>query len=446
MQQKKYGLFTSITMIVGIVIGSGIFFKSDNILIAPNGNILLGIILFFIAAMSIIFGSLTIAELASKDDKAGGIITYIEMCIGKTASCAIGWFQTFLYYPTIIAVVSWVTGIYTIILFNLKDSLELQVCIGTLVILALFIINILSAKLGGYLQNAATIIKLIPLILIGVCGFIFGNPSNTLFMDNTVTSSGSYSLLAALSPILFSFDGWIIATSLSHEIKNAKRNLPIALIISPLMILGIYLVYFLGISLLLTPTFIMEQGDAHVYVAANRLFGIWGGKIIIIFIIISVLGTVNGVIMGIIRQPYSLAIRNMFPKSQYISKVNPNYGISVPSAIIALCISLVWMFLHYITQKYNILPNSDVSEIPIAMFYVFYIILYVKVLMSSYKDKTKNFWRRIMNPVLATTGSVIILIASMQSPLFITYVIICSVIIIFSVVFWNGNKNKALKS
>lgn len=445
MDQKKYGIFTSITMIVGIVIGSGIFFKSDNILTATDGNVMLGIILFLIAAMSIIFGSLTIAELASQDDTAGGIITYIEMCMGKSASCAIGWFETFLYYPTIIAVVSWVTGIYAIILFNLNDSLELQVLIGTVVIVSLFIINILSAKLGGYLQNAATIIKLIPLILIGIFGLIFGNPSGILFNDVAVKPSESHSLLAALSPILFSFDGWIIATSLSHEIKNAKRNLPIALIISPLIILSIYLIYFLGITKLLSPQFIIDQGDAHVYLAVNQLFGAWGGKIIIIFIIISVLGTSNGVIMGIMRLPYSLAIRNMFPNSKHVAKVDKNYGISIPSALISLCISLVWMLLHYITQKYNVLPNSDVSEIPIAMFYVFYIILYVKVIRSSYRDKSKSLWRRVINPLLATTGSIIILIASMQNPLFITYVVICSVIIIISIIFWTKNKNKVLE-
>ncbi len=446
MQQKKYGIFTSIAMIVGIVIGSGIFFKSDNILIATNGNIMLGILLFLIAAMSIIFGSLTIAELAAQDDTAGGIITYIDMCLGKPASCAIGWFQTFLYYPTIIAVVSWVTGIYITILFGLNDSLELQVLIGTVVIISLFTINILSAKLGGYLQNAATIIKLIPLILIGLCGFIFGNPSTTLFNELIITGSKPYSLFSALSPILFAFDGWIIASSLSHEIKNAKRNLPIALVISPLIILSIYLIYFLGISVLLGPKFIMEQGDAHVYFAANQLFGGLGGKTIIIFIIISVLGTSNGVIMGMIRLPYSLAIRNMFPQSQSVAKVSIKYGIPIPSAFISLIISLVWMFLHYITQKNNILPNSDVSEIPIAIFYAFYIILYIKVLSSSYKDKSKSFWRRVLNPVLATIGSIIILVASMQNPLFITYAIVCSVILIISIIFWTKNKNKVVKN
>lgn len=75
---KKYGLSTTITMIIGICIGSGIFFKSDNILIATNGSIFLGALLFIIAAISIIFGCLTIGELAVRTDKVGGLISIFK--------------------------------------------------------------------------------------------------------------------------------------------------------------------------------------------------------------------------------------------------------------------------------------------------------------------------------------------------------------------------------
>lgn len=78
MKNQKYGFFTAVTMITGIVIGSGIFFKSDNILEYTNGNVTLGILVFVIAAFAIIFGSLTISQLARRTDKPGGLITYVE--------------------------------------------------------------------------------------------------------------------------------------------------------------------------------------------------------------------------------------------------------------------------------------------------------------------------------------------------------------------------------
>ena len=157
--------------------------KSDNILIATNGNILLGILIFCIASISIIFGSLTIAELASRTDETGGIIAYAEKYCNKNIACALGCLHTFLYYPTLIAVAAWVTGIYICLLFNIEGTILTEIFIGEIVVIVLFLINILSAKLGGYVQNASTVIKLLPLIFIAVAGLFFGKPSSIKFND-----------------------------------------------------------------------------------------------------------------------------------------------------------------------------------------------------------------------------------------------------------------------
>ena len=147
--KKRYGLFTAIAMIIGIVIGSGLFFKSDNILIATGGNVVLGVIIFCFAAVSIIFGSLTVAELASRTDEPGGVLTYARVFINPMAGSAYGWFQTFVYLPTITVVLSWVSGIYFCIFFNINASLELQCLVGFGLLTGLYLMNMLSARLAG---------------------------------------------------------------------------------------------------------------------------------------------------------------------------------------------------------------------------------------------------------------------------------------------------------
>ena len=77
-QQEHYGLFTATAMIIGIVIGSGIFFKSDDVLTYTGGNVGLGVLVFIIGAFSIIFGSLTLTELSVRTKSSGGIISYYE--------------------------------------------------------------------------------------------------------------------------------------------------------------------------------------------------------------------------------------------------------------------------------------------------------------------------------------------------------------------------------
>ena len=100
--------------------------------------------------------------------------------------------------------------------------------------------------------------------------------------------------IAAIAPIAFSFDGWTVSTSIGHEVRNSKRNLPRALIISPILILIIYILYFVGISIYLGPETIMALGDEHVYLAARNIFGHLGSKILLTFVVISIIGTVNG--------------------------------------------------------------------------------------------------------------------------------------------------------
>ena len=438
MKKNEYGLFTAIAMIVGIVIGSGIFFKSDNILVATGGSVALGVLVFCIAAIAIIFGSLTISQLASRSSKEGGLIAYAEEYYNKSTSCAFGWFQTFLYFPTLIAVVSWVAGIYICILFGIEGTLEKQMLIGLAIMVFLFVINTLSARLGGLFQNASTIIKLIPLLLIAVAGLVFGDTSSVSFSDITAMKSTGW--IAAIAPIAFSFDGWVVSTSISHEIKDSKRNLPKALIIAHIFILIVYVLYFVGISMYIGPETIMSLGDAHVDLAANNLLGPWGAKIVLIFVIISIMGTINGLTLGMIRLPHSLSVRNMFPKSKVINKIDEKLLMPVNSAIVAFIIAIVWYIAHYLTTKFGLLPNSDISEISITMSYTMYILLYVKVIQLGRQGKISGIWNTIINPVLAIIGSLIILFGSMGNQLFWIYAAFCLLVMLLAVLFCKKNE------
>ncbi|OOB80231.1 MAG: amino acid permease [Epulopiscium sp. Nuni2H_MBin003] len=438
--RKEYGLPTAIAMIVGIVIGSGIFFKSDDILRYTGGSVALGALIFILAAISIIFGSLSISELAARNSSSGGIVSYAAE-FSKPIACAMGWFQLFLYYPTLTAVVAWVAGIYTCILFNIEMTLLTQVGLGTIYMIILFAINIISKVIGGYIQNISTIIKLIPLIFIAFCGLAFGNPTQTLTATQS-TTVGYASILGALAPIAFSFDGWIVTTSIGGEIRNSKRNLPIALIVSPILILIVYLIYFIGISSLMDPMEIIELGDAHVDVVANNLLGAMGAKVLLTFVVISVLGTVNGLILGGIRMPQSLAEKNMFPQASYVKQVNEKLGISVPAAIIYFVITIIWMFLHYITQQYDLLNGSDISEISVAISYALYIYLYVQVIILAKKGEIQNSIKGYLIPILAIIGALIILSSVFSNPLFIVHLTICVVVCISAIVFFNNNAKK----
>lgn len=418
--KKKFGLFTSVCMIIGIVIGSGIFFKSDNVLIATGGSVPLGVLVFFIAAFAIIFGSLSISELAMRTDTTGGIIAYAEENIGRNAACVFGWIQNFVYFPTITVVVSWVTGIYGCILFGIEADLELQILIAFLVYSLLYLVNYLSARAAGYFQNLSTIIKLLPLVLIAYAGIFHGHPDFSVVARQTA-AAGSIGWLTAIGPIAFSYDGWTVAPSLSHEIKNAKKNLPRALVIAPLFILVVYIVYFVGISRILDPQTIMALGDEHVDLAFNRIMGPVGSNVALVFVIVSIMGTTNGLILGGSRGFYALGMKQIVAGSRRLSQLDPKSGIPVAALITSYLVSTIWMLIHYLTTRLNLLPNSDVSEISIVTMYLLYIVLYLQVIKLKRSGEIKSITKGLVNPILAIIGSLIIFGGGIQNAMFFVY-------------------------
>lgn len=425
MKERKYSLFTAICMVTGVVIGSGIFFKADDILQYTNGNMVLGILIFIVASIAIIFGSLTISQLAMRTDRPGGIIAYSEEFLNKHIACAFGWFQLFVYLPTLIAIVSEVTVIYVCQLFSLNPSLEMRSCMSLGVAFLVFSVNIFSAKMGGYFQNASMIIKLIPLLAIAVFGIVLGNPGKLAMNDmmQVGAASRSFTWVAAFAPIAFSFDGWIVATTLSHEIKDSKRNLPIALSLSPILILLVYVAYFVGITSLLGAESVLAHKDSSVYLAASQLFGPFSAKIVLIFIIISVLGTLNGLTLGFIRLPYTLAAANMLPLRRFLRKSNDaekNY--SPASGVFGFLLVLGWAIFHYCTQKFKV--SGDISEIATCVSYLNYIVLYVCVIRMAIRGEIKGIFRGFVNPVFAIIGSIIIFSGTLSNPLFLTAMIL----------------------
>lgn len=431
-KEKEYGLFTAIAMIVGIVIGSGIFFKSDNILVYTNGSIIKGILVFTIAAIGIIFGSLTIAVLASRTTKPGGLITYVEEYIGPKVAGAFGWFQVFIYFPAILSIVSWIVGVYLCMLMGWEGTPERVGFIGLIAFLIIYFVNYFSALLGGAFQNFSTVSKVVLIAVLAIAGFIYGDPKLITSSEVVEATGSSLAWIGALSPIAFSYDGWVVATSISHEIKDSKRNLPIALVFGPIFVLIAYVSYFVGVSILVGPQRIMELGDAHVNEAVTMLFGTGGAKIFLILILISVLGTLNGFTLGFLRMPYLLAIRDMFPMAKKVGYLEEGHHVPKCSAKIAFIISLVYIFINYITLKYDVIPNSDISEIPIVASYIIYVILYICVIRLYLKGEIQGIGKGLIIPLIAALGSLMIIIGGLQNPMTFLYLGICGIVVLIA--------------
>jgi len=414
-KKEHYGLFTVLSMIIGIVIGSGIFFKSPLILTKTGGSVGYGVAAFCMLALSIVFGCLTLSELSVRTLKNGGAVGYFEDFISPRIAAGFGWFQTFVYLPSLAAVVAWVAGVYTCLVFTGQpQSLGAEVSIGVGWVIFLFTVNILSVKLGGYLQNITMIIKLIPLLLIAAGGLIWGaSHGSPPAGPVTVQPVAGLGWMAALPAIAFSFDGWIVSVVITNEVKVAKKTIPLALTIAPLVILAVYVLYFVGMSAMLGPQDIVAKGNGSVSEAVSKILGTANGSgvsaAVNVLVLFAVHGVINGLILGMLRMPQALASKHMLPHSGRISKIHPAINLSPLSCAICFVLTVIWTLIHYWTQSTGILADNDVSEIAIVFSYACYTILYIRVILLWKKGEVKSLFKGLISPVLATIGSAIIL-------------------------------------
>lgn len=388
---KKYGLITAICMVVGIVIGSGVFFKATPVFTNNGGDMIKSILTVVVVGILMTTCAYTFSILARKHSKVNGIVDYAEAEVGEGLAYTIGWFVSVIYYPVIASTLAWVSANYTCSLFNISNA-NIRLLITASYLTLSFILNVISPKISGKFQVSTTVIKLIPLIIMAVVGtvvgLINGQTLENLTQDTSALVSSSGNFFGAVVAFAFAYEGWIIATSINAELHDAKKTLPKALVIGTLVVISMYVVYFIGISSVLSTDEIIAAGDTLPKIAFTKLFGgnTVFGTIAYVFIIISCLGTMNGVMIGNCRGLYSLAVRNQGPAPKKLVKLHDKWNMPILSSVIGFAISAVWMLQWEFGLIRGMLPpviSFENDELPIITLYAMYIPIFISMMIKS---------------------------------------------------------------
>jgi APA family basic amino acid/polyamine antiporter len=449
--KKKYGLFTAISMVVGIVIGSGVFFKAEKILNVTGGNLPLGILAWVVGGIIMMVCSYVFAVMATKYEYVNGVVDYSEVTVGKKYGYMMGWFFATIYYPTLTSVLAWVSARYTAVLFGWSIVGPECMVISAFFLIASYAVNALSPKIAGKFQVTTTVIKLIPLLLMGVVGLIVGLASGMTVenFSNAVTevTSKSGALLTAVCATAFAYEGWVIATSINAELRDAKKNLPIALVLGALIVIGVYILYYVGLAGVIPNATLMENGQEGAKLAFAGLFSNVAGTLLFVFVIISCLGTLNGLMMGCTRGFYSLAARNVGPHPETYSEISPKTNMATNSSALGLLLAGAWLLYFYgaICTQISGTPvwygpfSFDSSELPIITVYAMYIPMFV---MFMVKEKDLGWFKRILMPVLGVIGCLFMVYAAIVSHQMavVWYLVVFAVIMIIGAFFGKVKK------
>ena len=434
--QKRYGLFTAIAMVVGIVIGSGVFFKAEAVLKATGGNIPVGIAAWVIVGLIMVICSYTFAIMASRYEKVNGVVDYAEMVVSSKYGYYVGWFMTIIYIPALTSVLAWVSARYTGVLLGWDITGGSVMTLACFFLVASYAINALSPVLAGKFQVSTTIIKLIPLMLMAVVGTIIGLSNGmtvnnfTHVVDSSVSTSSG--LFASVVAVAFAYEGWIIATSINAELKDSKKNLPRALVIGSLIVVFVYIFYYIGLTGAVSTETLMESGETGAMLAFQNIFGTIGGTLIFVFVIISCLGTLNGLMLGCTRGMYSLAVRNKGPLREMFKQVDEISNMPTNSAVLGVLLSAVWLLYFYganLTDPWFGVFCFDSSELPIITLYAAYIPIFI---MMMKKEKGLSTFKRIVMPLLSIIGCLFMVVAAILAHgMAVVYYLIVFAVIMF---------------
>ena len=431
---KKYGLITAICMVVGVVIGSGVFFKVQNILEITGGNVISGILALVIGGVVMIICATTFSLLATKYTKINGVVDYAHETVGKSYGSMVAWFLAAIYYPAMTSVLVWVTARYTGVLFGWDITGANVMTLGVIYLVGILAVNAFAPVLAGKLQVTTTVVKLIPLFLMGFVGLVYGLIKNVAIFEvvdgqvvqtgkdslqiliENFKGSGSFdlkSMLKALVAAAFAYEGWMIATSISEELHDAKKNLPIALLLGTFIIMIVYVLYYLGVTGGATTEVLISGGAQYAFL---QIFGSFFGTLLNVFIIVSCIGTLNGLMVATTRAFYTIGKRDESKRFDMFKTVDEHTNMPMNSVVIGIIFIGVWYVFFYganLTECWFGKFTFDSSELPIITMYGMYFPIFINMIRKERKDL--GVFKGIILPILALIASAFMVFAAVYS-------------------------------
>jgi basic amino acid/polyamine antiporter, APA family len=335
---RVLGLFSAVTVVVGSIIGSGIFLKTGNVATAlgsfgPIIGVWIGV------GLVTLCGSLALAELAAMVPHAGGPYVYLRLAYGRLPAFLWGWTEFWVVRTGSLGALSCATAIYLAQVVPM-DRLGQEV-VAIAIVIGLSIINFLSTRWGASVQNVTTVIKVGFLGAIIVLPLLMGKTEITN-LDPIWPASTGISLWKGLGiamvAVLWPYDGWINIAPVAEEIREPQRNLPLGLGLGMLIVIVVYV----GANISYHLTLPMEHVAGSQAIAADvfqRLFGATGAKIAALGVMCSTFGAVNSNMLTGPRIYFAMARDGLLPAA--ICRVHGSYR--TPGN--AIVIQAVWTTL-----------------------------------------------------------------------------------------------------
>lgn len=354
--RRALGLAAALSIVVGTVIGSGIF-RVPQTMIQSVGSVEMVFLVWVVGGALTLAGALTYAELAAALPGAGGEYVYLTEAYGPVWGYLYSWTQLSVAKSGSIATLATAFFEYTAhfipqferVWFTLGPlPIKYGQIFALVLILTLGAVNYVGVRVGGGVQVAVTILKVALIAFVIAAGLFYAHPVVSVPLPDVPPLRTGF--IAALVAALWAYDGWNNVGMVASEIKNPRRNLPLALIGGTALVIAIYMLANWAYFRVLTP----GEVATHKLVAAEmmlRVQGPAGAAAVSIAAMISIFAALNGSILSGARVPYAAARDGLFFKSA--AKVHPVF--QTPGMSIIMLTG--WSSLLVLSGKYDDLYN-----------------------------------------------------------------------------------------
>ena len=345
--KKELGLFSGVSLVAGMTIGSGIYYLGSYVLERTNMSMGMALICWLVGGIISIFGGLCFAELGAEMPVTGGLTTYLSKAYHPMLGFINGFSGFLLTCSGSIAALALAAVTAFKEQFGLSDLVVKLIAIAIIVVFTL--INLRGVKFGAYIQNFSMVVRVIPLILVIVIGIFFGTQKPdlspaTAFVDGQnpgfvgIVKLIGYATFASL----WAYEGWTNLNTVAGEMKKPKRDIPLAIILSMGFITLVYTLFNLAIYRVIPAAEVNELiSGGNLYLGtetATRVLGGAGKWIVLIGMTVGIVGTVNGDCLVFPRTYYAMAKGGYFFKG--LGKVNDK-GVPANAILLSSAMSIL---------------------------------------------------------------------------------------------------------
>ena len=356
--KREIGVFSGVSIIGGIMIGSGIFYLGSYVLERTNYNYGLALLAWILGGVISLFGGLCFAELGSSMPRAGGRTVYLTEAYHPCVGFLSGFSDWLLGGPGSVAALAIALPTVLKSFIGISD-MGIKVC-AIILIIALTIYNCFGVKLSSILQNVSMVAKLIPIILIMGGALFLGKITPDISVGQQAISSGNGNIIStiafAIVASLWAYEGWANLNSVAEEVKNPKRDLPLAIIIGIGGITILYTLFNYAIYRVLphdTVVSMIQNGNYYLGTeVAKIIFGNVGGILVTLAMIIAIFGSMNGLILAQPRTYYAMAEEGHFFKC--FTKLHPKYKVPIAPIVVQCIFSIILVLMRNLDQLTNL--------------------------------------------------------------------------------------------